>query len=146
MRLIRRVGQNQSMTIPGLKVLDEIIAGLPTNSAQRLELAKLRAEVELKDRKIAELESQIANLKPEHGLQVDTIKVLKLFFEAGRELSPRQVSQHLQMSQSIIDYHFDTLIEAQFIRQTKAAFMDAKSGGYSIEPKGRSFVIKNGLI
>ena len=127
------------MPIPGLKVLDEMIAGLPTNSAQRLELAKLRSEIEVKDRKIAELEAKLADLEPKRGVEVDAAKVLKIFFEQDDRLTTEQIAECLVLKKSVVQYHFDKLSEMGFIRCTSVW------GGYDLQPAGREFVVKNGL-
>ncbi len=130
------------ITIPGLKVLDEIITGLPTNSAQRLELAKLRAEIELKDKKIQELETKLATLEPEHGLGVDTVKVLKVLFEQDRDLSVDQIAGYLDMQRGVVSYHIDELRQRKFVMPSRA-ITSHSPGTYIIYPPGRAFIIEH---
>lgn len=128
------------MNIPGLKVLDEIIAGLPTNSAQRLELSKLRSELALKERKIAELEAKLAEFKPPSGVEPDAVKILKFFFEHSTTLVAESFADELGMKKGLVEYHFDKLRSLGFIRCTTVY------GGHDIMPPGREFLVKNGLV
>ena len=130
------------ITIPGLKVLDEIIAGLPTNSAQRLELAKLRSEIEVKDGKIKELEAKLAALEPKHGMDTDTVRVLKVFFEEDRDLSAEEISAILDMKKSVVSYHIDELRRMKFAMPSRAITSHSPAT-YVIYPEGRAFLIKH---
>lgn len=49
------------MNIPGLKVLDEVLAGLPTNSAQRLEIGRLKEQIAALQKENEELKQKLAS-------------------------------------------------------------------------------------
>jgi hypothetical protein len=138
--LIWDVRQIKIMPIPGFKLLDEIIAGLPTNSAQRLELAKLRADLEAKDRRIAELEAQLAQFAPKPEIDPDAARILRVFVEQDDRLTADQVGQHLSLKKSIAQYHFDELSKRGFIQCTSTW------GGYDVRPAGREYAVKHGLV
>ena len=130
--------------IPGARLLEEIIAGLPTNSRQAIQLRVLAAQISALTKENQELKAQLAALQPQHGLAAEAVKILKLFFDSGSELSPQQVAYHLNMKQGVVDHYFDILYESDFIIQSRIGVMD-DPGGYSLQPKGRAFVVKHGL-
>jgi len=132
------------MNILGLKVLDEIIAGLPTNSAQRLELEKLRLKSANDDARIKELEAKLAVLEPQHGMDVETVKVLKVFFQEDRDLSAEEVAGITEIQKSVVSYHIDELKKRKFVMLSRpiTSFSPAK---YIIYTDGRAFVIKHKL-
>jgi len=94
-----------------------------------------------------------------HGLKKDdtkthldavTEKVLKLFFDAGRELSINEVAAALSMNIGIAQYHFDLLLDAKLIIETTGADESPLTGKstpalFELTPSGRKYVIENKL-
>lgn len=121
------------------KIIDEMIAGLPTNSAQRLELEKLRLKSANDDARIKELEAKLAALQPAHGVEADAAKILKAFFDHGDVLTAEQIAERFGMKVNVVQYHFDKLAARKFLRCATIY------GGYDIEPAGREFIVQNGM-
>jgi len=100
---------------------------------------------------IVQLNSQIAQLKAQQpqpkadDLEQGAIAVLKLFFDAGRDVSGRQIAQRFNMHPSVVDHHIDKLFEKRFITQATVGDTGANCS-YRIEPKGRDYIIKSGLF
>ena len=133
--------------IRGLKVIDDILKGLPEN-------ARLRAELEQKDALIAKLQAalsdaqaEIQRLQPDRqDMSADTSKVLRLFFETGRDLSIPQVAQQFGFQASVAEFHFDILRQQSFIRQTRAG-MHTYGGSspplFGLTSEGRAYVMQH---
>lgn len=116
------------INIPGLKVLDEIIAGLPTNSAQRLELEKLRLKSANDDARIKELEAKLAALKPKSEVAAEAAQVLKYFADCGHELSADRIASLMNIKIGKVIHHFGSLRKFGFIQQSRVSMGD--SDGY----------------
>ena len=130
------------MTIPGLKVLDEIIAGLPTNSAQRLELTKLRSEAANDKARIKELEAELAALKPQEGIPVEAVQILKMFFDRARAFLATDIEAMTGMKKSVVDYHLGILRKSGLLKVGMS--LDGPQS-YLITDKGREFIVRNGM-
>jgi hypothetical protein len=84
-------------------------------------------------------------------LDAVTEKVLKLFFDKGRELSVNEVAAILSINISIARYHFDLLSEAKLIIQTTSAdksswTSESTPALFELTFSGRKYVIENKLI
>lgn len=76
------------MPIPGLKVLDEILAGLPTNSAQRLEIARLKEQIAALQNENEKLRRQ--NKAPENETSAFSFRrVGEAYFEVDESGYPK---------------------------------------------------------
>jgi len=78
----------------------------------------------------------------------ETEKILRHFFDAGRELPMNQFLSIVSQNASILQYHFDLLIKDNLIwrstegQQSSWARVD-EPDLYSLTPTGREYVIKN---
>ncbi len=119
--------------------------------------------VKLKD-KIETLESQLQNVTEEierqkkitealQGSQSTekydpiTNKVIKLFFDAGRELSIDGIASKLVIDISTTQYHLDLLSDKTFIQYSSRIPISLKahsriSRTFEITPQGRKYVIE----
>ncbi len=81
-------------------------------------------------------------------LDAVTEKILRLFFDAGREMSINGVAAALSMDISTAQYHFDLLLEADLIIQTNPGFVsswarESRPDLFGLTPLGRKYVIEN---
>ena len=130
--------------IPGARLIEEIIAGLPTNSRQAIQLRELAAQIEALKKENEELRAKVVASESQHGLEIDTIKILKLFFERAEDISAEEASGLSGIKKSVVDYHIDELRKSKFLRPSRA-ISSFSPGTYKITPDGRAFVIKNKL-
>ncbi|MGD0537248.1 MAG: hypothetical protein ABSC03_06340 [Verrucomicrobiota bacterium] len=134
--------------IPGVKIIDDFLKGLPDNARLRSEIAKLATEIEQRDVTIQKLQAElqearvkIERLKPENqDMDADTLKVLHLFFTAGTELSKGHVAAQLGFQISVAEFHFDELVRRAFIEQSGVGY-DIPSCRYALLPEGRRYVM-----
>jgi hypothetical protein len=133
------------MIIPGLKVLDEIIAGLPTNSAQRLELEKLRLKSANDDARIKALEAQIKALIPQSGIDVEAAQVLQQFAAQGRELNAHQIADSTGIALGKVIHHLGSLRVFGFVQQSRGK-MDDSEPPHRITTEGSSFLVEHGML
>lgn len=97
----------------------------------------------------ANLKAQLQHLQPKpSGLEDDTVKILKLFFDRAEDLNAPFIAQQFQMKPSVVDYHIDLLLQKRFIRQSRVGF-DTYEGSspswFEIGSDGRAFIVKNGM-
>ena len=115
--------------------------------------------------KVRTLESQLQNASKEIDRQKQAIesfkesqsakrydevteKVIKLFFDAGRELPVNHVAGSLGIDINTALYHFDILLKDNLITQTMAGFESSWTGTndpdmFDLTSEGRKFVIEN---
>jgi predicted nuclease with TOPRIM domain len=79
-----------------------------------------------------------------------TEKVLKVFFQFGRELSIYDCVRALSLDVSTIRYHFDLLSEDNLIIQTKSGFesswiQENSPDMYDLTPSGRKYIVEKRL-
>ena len=122
-----------------MNILEEIIAGLPTNSRQRLELEKFRLKSAADDAKIKALEAQLAAFQPVSGVKPEAIKILRILFQRNDLIDLPEIALLFEGYESEAKYHLEKLSEIDFVRDVTGA------DRYELRPKGREFVIKNGL-
>ncbi len=129
------------MPIPGLKVIDDILRGLPDNARLRAEIEKLVARVQSLEKENEDLKKEVETLRPKLGLDVETVKVLQIFFASPHELSRDEVASLAGLARGVADYHLDELRKLKFVMQSHAG----EVARFSIYPKGREFIMKNKL-
>lgn len=136
------------MSIVWPKFLDEIIAGLPTNSQQRLEIGKLKERVQALEAENAKLKNELraeqAATKQDNGFPAETAKVLKEFFDADREYSAEGIAFALNLESSIARYHMDLLLKHRLIQPSRALMN--RQTEYKITAAGRAFIVENDLM
>lgn len=130
--------------IPGAKLIEQGLAALPSQARLEVENRELRLKLALSEKKIAELEAQIAILQPPTGIAADAGKILKLFFDSRAELSAKSAARQLGLNPSVVDHYFDELQRLDFIQQSRAG-MTHDSCLYAITSKGRAFIVKQGM-
>lgn len=79
-----------------------------------------------------------------------TENVIKLFFNAGRELPVNYISSTLGIDINTALYHFDILLKDNLITQTMAGSESSWTGTsdpdmFDLTPEGRKYVIENNL-
>uniref|UniRef100_A0A6M3JYY4 Uncharacterized protein n=1 Tax=viral metagenome TaxID=1070528 RepID=A0A6M3JYY4_9ZZZZ len=81
-----------------------------------------------------------------------TKKVIKLFFDAGHELSINEIGVAVSDNINVTMFHLDILLKDRLIKQTQssktieAAFIGEEVYDmYDITPLGRKYVVENGL-
>ena len=77
-----------------------------------------------------------------------TEKVLKLFFDTGRGLSPEEIAVFLSTNVNTAQYHLDLLSERDLIIQTRVGSESSRGRTrvpalFEITPAGREYVVKN---
>jgi hypothetical protein len=135
---------------------------------ERLELAKeqyaalekknsdLQGENKTLRQKVDQFQEEIETLKQRLGSQTDSPsdfdedahKILKAFFNHPGDISLDEVAVSVGIDGAMAKYHFDLLIEADFITQTRTEFKGWRSSTpalYSITAKGRKYVVKNNI-
>jgi hypothetical protein len=130
--------------IPGARLLEEILAGLPTNSRQAIQLREFATQMEALRKENDELKAQISALHPKHEMLADTAKVLKLFFDADRKFSSKQTAAKFEMTESMAKYHLGVLEEKHFILSDMVVYADSPVY-YAITQEGRDFIVKRGM-
>ena len=81
-------------------------------------------------------------------LEQVTEKVLKLFFDTGRGLSPEEVAVFLSTSVNTAQHHLDLLSERDLIIQTRVGLESSRGRTrvpalFEITPSGRKYLVKN---
>jgi Fic family protein len=130
--------------IPFARLIEDIIAGLPTNSRQAIQLRELAAKIEVLQREKEELKAKLAELEPKHGMDIETVKILKVFFDEARDLSAEEVAGIADIQKSKVSYHIDELRKLKFVMPSRAITSHSPAT-YAIYPDGRAFVIKHKL-
>lgn len=112
--------------------------------------ANLKSQLDEATKKIESLNQDIERLsknKSRDKLNDVTENILKMFFNAGRELSVRDFRN---MPVNVIQYHFDILMKHNFIIPSRAGTVSSWSGEdspvmYDITSDGRKYIVENGL-
>jgi len=81
-------------------------------------------------------------------LGADTEKILKLFFDTGRELSVNEVAQRLSLGIGKAQYYLDLIEENNLITPTRVGFFPAGRETlptFKLTSSGRKYVIENKL-
>lgn len=128
------------MTIPGLKLIDDILAGVPDNARQRKELTELRvqivalhAEMEKRDVALEDARLQIKALKDkyESPIKADAEKmaVLRLLEPIDRNMRCAEIAQKLGWDANRTHYLLIQLRDAGFVYEVPT--------GFHIEDAGR---------
>jgi len=113
--------------------------------------ANLKSQFDEVTKKIEGMNQTIERLNKQNSkdkLDDITEDILKMFFNAGRELSVRDIGN---MPVNVIQYHFDILTQHNFIIPSSAAIVSSWSGEdspgmYNITASGRKYIIENNLV
>ena len=131
-------------------------AGLAKEVITHLEkkAALLTEQVATLEDEYASLKAENANLKahlkllPLEGevLSRDTIKILKLFFDRGSDISTEEILKSFHLKPSVADYHVDVLLKTKFIRETTVgmqSFFGSSVSKFGLTSLGRRYVLEN---
>ena len=135
--------------IPGLKIIDDILQGLPENARLRAQLGELRAQVEKLQQELDTARSELRRLnqqqKAPDRLQDESEKMLVLIAnDTTGKVTSKIVIHHLGLSQAKGDYFFDQLLTDKLV--------DTSSGQmgigwfYHATKAGREYLAKHGLL
>jgi DNA-binding MarR family transcriptional regulator len=120
------------------------------NATLKTKASAIESQLNMAREEIERLNQVIVGLKEDHAkihLDAVTEKVLKVFFDAGRELSVNEIAATLSIDISTAQYHFDVLSEKDLIQQTRVGFVSPRAPKsapqFSLTPSGREYVIKN---
>ena len=136
-----------TMPFPGLKVLDEILAGLPTNSAQRLEIAKLKEQITILQAKDEKLEKENALHTSKQNMSIDTLKILQFLFVHDRSFSAEEIGETFELEIGVAKYHCDTLRSKRLVVFRTGGFVNHNRPiEFEISPAGRAYLVESGLV
>lgn len=128
------------ITIPGLKIIDEILKGLPENARHREARVQLLSEIETLQKENTKLKTELDRLKPRQRHPSDeTLRVLEFLFDRGYVV-PSQVAQQFQVQPSVAEFHFDVLLEHRFIQQATPAVVG--EAVYELTSEGRACIME----
>jgi predicted nuclease with TOPRIM domain len=114
-----------------------------------------QATKEIESLKKLNQELQRATSQKKKKLDKVTEQILKQFFDIGRDLPLEHFMSTLSLEISIVEYHFDLLLEGGFIQQATIGhsgntLIDARFGGdsstpntFQITPNGRKYIVEN---
>jgi hypothetical protein len=95
--------------------------------------------------KVADLEQQVACVRPKDKLHPDTIRFLKLLFEHERGLTIAQIAGSLGISKGMAEYHHDALLNAEMVG---LAVRIPKESALTVflKAKGRAYLVEQGHV
>jgi len=129
--------------IPGFKIIDDILKGLPENARLRDQLGQLRSQIQVLQSENEKLKAELSSLQPkQNGLGDETLKVLQLFFDNGGDMSIEHLAHHFHFQQSVAEFHVDILMAKGFLSQTRVGYGDS-SGAFGLTREGRAHVMKH---
>ena len=140
--------------------------GSATILRQRLELAKeqysalenkvtelrsendnLRLQLQQSQQQIEELNKSLPSASEKRSDFDDTThKILKTFFNRSDNICVDEAAEYVGIDRAIARYHFDLLMEADFIiltRMGSEGWDGSSPAMYGITAKGRKYVVKN---
>jgi len=145
----------------------DLLSEIPSAAKYKIQLEQLstenitlKAKFETCEKNLDRANKEIGNLnlvinglknKDQNKYETATIKVLKTFFDAGRELPANYIASALSMDINTALYHFDILLKDNLITQTMAGSESSWTGTsdpdmFDLTPEGRKYVIENNLI
>jgi uncharacterized protein (DUF3084 family) len=122
--------------IPGLRIIDDILKGLPENARLRAQLSELRAQVEGLQRELEDARIEINRLRqeqqPQRKLSEGHIHILKLLDKHQDCVKTEDVAAQLSLDVSDVRYLIIELIRRDYLGDFVA--------GLGITDKGKMFV------
>jgi len=113
----------------------------------RSENDNLRLKLKQSQQQIEELNKSLSSASEKSSDFDDTThKILKTFFNHTDDISVDEAAGYVGIEGAIAQYHFDLLIEADFVIPTKMGFNGWAGSSptmYGITAKGRKYVVKN---
>jgi hypothetical protein len=105
-------------TIPGTRLVEDVLKALPTQARLESENRELRAKVEELTAKVAVLQAQLKAAQPPEGIEPDALKVLKVLFEHNHSLVAQTFEDILGMKPGVSTYHCDNLCKLGLAKNT----------------------------
>jgi TolA-binding protein len=134
--------------IPGLKLIDDILAGLPENARLRAQLTELRGQVDTLQRELEAARAEIQRLRQQQQSQdrlpQESEQMLVLIANKDGRITSDMVIRHLGLPKARGDYFFDKL--------TKHKLVDTAGGQmgvgwfYFATQAGREYMAEHGLL
>jgi hypothetical protein len=131
------------MPIPGLRVLDEVIAGLPTNSRLRLDIAELKEQITVLQNENEKLKAEAQSRQPKPELSADAVKILGFFFDQDSHFTADQIASEFQLESSMAKHHLGTLQKKKFVGYYYGGSISMRNAPhrYEIMEDGRAFIV-----
>jgi DNA-binding Lrp family transcriptional regulator len=137
--------------IPGARTIEKILAALPTNASQSIQIQKLAeqlvaAELKLAEQaqKIAELEGAIKRIEDISSLNPDALRILKHMFDHPSRYSANGIHGNVGLSESIVEFHFDRLKVLGLIEsETALNRYGFENTAVQITSEGRAFIMRH---
>lgn len=135
------------MTIPGLKVLDELILGIPLNAQQRREIAHLREQIEALQRENEELRRKNSLNAPKPALSAESLKILLFLFQHPSDmLVAEELGHTFGLQTGIAKYHCGKLMSQGYISDSWRPMGDGTyESEFKITDAGIAYLVENGL-
>jgi len=142
--------RHSKVLIPGLKIIDDILKGLPDNAILRGQLTDLRIQVaalEAKDKdsqaKIVELEKKLQDIT---SVVVDPFENQILSALAGdfNGATVDQLARHFKLHPTKTQHHLNRLFDAKLVYGQ--GYTDARPHEWHLGTKGQAYVVENNLI
>lgn len=133
------------MPIPGLKVLDELILGIPLNAQQRREIEELKKRIVALEKENEDLKGQLGQNAPKPDMAVDAVKILQYLFKQERGHSAQDFGQMFGLELGMAKYHVDVLLKKKLVN-FQTVMMGQGPMTYKITSAGRAYIVENGLV
>lgn len=135
------------MPIPGVKVLDEILLGMPVNALQRAEIAELKEQIATLQQENENLKREKALNAPKPDMAVDAVKILQCLFVNDRGFSAEDIADAFELEIGMAKYHCDVLREKRLIGFRNGPLINRnRSIEFEISPAGRTYLVEKGLV
>lgn len=129
--------------IPGLKLIDDVLKGLPENARLRDQLGELRAQIQVLQNENEELKAKVDQLTPKpDALPPKASEILQFFFSEAREMSTYEVASSTSLAEGVCEAHCDNLRKRGFIRQCRLGGR-GRAPMSRITAEGRKYVMNH---
>jgi len=105
-----------AIQIPGARLIEEIIASLPTNSKQAIDLRDLASQIEVLKKENEDLKAQLAKTKKPDEISAQAVKILKILFDDGSVIYLDDLIKRAKLKKGIVIHHLGTLAKLNYIR------------------------------
>src|ERR1017187_653591 len=117
------------MTIPGLKLIDDILAGVPDNARQRKELTELRVQIVALHAEMEKRDVALEDARLQIKADAEKMAVLRLLEPIDRNMRCAEIAQKLGWDANRTHYLLIQLRDAGFVYEVPT--------GFHIEDAGR---------
>lgn len=137
--------------IPGLKIIDDILKGLPENARLRSELADLRAEIqrlhaanEKLQSELRDAHAEIQRLKPDKELSDAQREVLLQLMQNDAGLTVEEIADSIGEVSSMTRHYCEELAGIEFVAQTRFSGdhrrIEGSDFGFALTKEGRKWI------